>query len=107
MLDKDIHIGDVLRIRQWNDMVDKYDTTDYDEDYYYCMIKVNPHIRFWRKMKYICGKTFTVSEIGEIQVGSDKVKVYFSKEGAEDTDFATNYCRPWHICAEMLEPTNG
>lgn len=104
MCDKDIHIGDILRIRQWNDMVNEYGTTDWNEDYYYCMIQVNPRIKFWRKMKYICGKTFTVSEIGDVQVESDRMKRYFSKEGVEDTDFATNRCYPWFICAEMLEP---
>lgn len=104
MRDEDIHIGDVLRIRQWSDMVGEYGTTDLDEDYYYCMIQVSPRIRFWRKMRYICGKTFTVSEIEEIQVESDKVKVYFSEEGVEETDFTINNCYPWYICAEMLEP---
>lgn len=104
MRDEDIHIGDVLRIRQWSDMAGEYGTTHLDEDYYYCMIQVNPRIKFWRKMKYICGKTFTVSEIADLQVESDVVKRYFSEEGVEDTDFRTNYCKPWIICAEMLEP---
>lgn len=104
MRDEDIHIGDVLRIRQWSDMVDEYGTTYWDEDYYYCMIQVSPRIRFWRKMRYICGKTFTVLEIEEIQVESDKVQIYFSEEGVEKTDFATNRCQSWIICAEMLEP---
>lgn len=104
MRDEDIHIGDVLRIRQWSDMVDEYGTTDWDEDYYYCMIQVSPRIRFWRKMRYICGKTFTVSGIEEIQVESDKVQIYFSEEGVEKTDFATNRCQSWIVCAEMLEP---
>lgn len=104
MRDNDIHIGDVVRVRRWKDMVREYGTTDCDEDYYYCMIQVNPRIKFWRKMKYICGKTFTVSEIVDMQVESDVVKRYFSEEGVEDTDFATNRLQPWVICAEMLEP---
>lgn len=53
---KDIHIGDVLQVREWDDMAEEYGM---DED----EILV-PNI-FIKNMCYLCGQTFTVSSIDE------------------------------------------
>ncbi len=49
---KDIHIGDVLRVRQWEDMANEYGTIC-DEDSYCYAIKVNKSVKFLKKMTHI------------------------------------------------------
>lgn len=99
MKDEDIHIGDVLRVRQWGDMVSEYGMRG-DEDYYYCAIKLNNDVKFLKKMAHLCGQVFTVSEDYDYEFNDTKIKFYRSKEGVEKIKaFGL-----WLICAEMLEP---
>lgn len=99
MKDEDIHIGDVLRIRQWEDMAGEYETVN-DEDPYYCAIKLNNGVKFLKKMAHLCGQVFTISENYDYEFNNTKMKFYRSKEGVEKMKaFGL-----WLICAEMLEP---
>lgn len=50
MRDEDIHIGDVLRVRQWEDMAAEYGTTD-DENSYFCAIQVNKYVSSFQVFK--------------------------------------------------------
>jgi len=71
-------IGDVLRIRQWDDMAAEYG--EYRGD-------IQCEGVFTSGMKYMCGEVFTVAEI---YGGS-----YLSEEGFD---------RGWNITEDMLEP---
>ena len=87
MRDEDIHIGDVLRIRQWDDMANEFGINECgDIDCRYC---------FTTTMIHMCGKQFTVSNIYE-DYGET---IYNSEEGVEyDVEGDT-----WDISADMLE----
>lgn len=86
MKDEDIHIGDVLRIRQWDDMVDEFG------------LKPSGDIGcggvFVKNMKCLCGKQFTVSSVEYGNYRSD-----------ERVERIIGQCRKmWRITADMLEP---
>lgn len=59
MQKEDIRVGDVLKIRQWDDMADEFGTLDLMGSIY---IKVDQSF-FVPAMKYLCGKIFTVKKI--------------------------------------------
>lgn len=85
MRDEDIHVGDVLRIRQWDDMAAEFGT------FARTGIKLRiltPNYNFLRKMDYLCGQLFTVS-------GTCDNACYQSEENVEGR---------WKITAEMLDP---
>ena len=97
MRDEDIHIGDVLRIRQWDDMVDEF-KQDID-GYLRFNIGVSSDpipVFFPPQLKYLCGKTFTVNKIKSVGGGY----FYSSKENVERRDRVGRYV----IVADMLEP---
>lgn len=89
----DIKIGDVMRVRQWDDMakdalhVDEYSIRFSDND-----------ILFSVRMRGICGRIFTVSDINTSLVGTP---IYSSLERVEGIEG-----EPWTywITANMLEP---
>lgn len=89
--DEDIHIGDVLRIRAWDDMAREYDCIS---DH---AIDISTTSSFVGGMRYMCGQTFTVKD----KISSGCNIRYSSIENIE-------YCRDingeWHITADMLEP---
>ena len=90
MEDIDIHIGDVLRIRSWEDMCMEFDV-DEDEEILY------DDVWFLEDMRDLCGKIFTVSNAeGNDECGYD----YQSVQGVEHPDKDTT----WSIRAWMLEP---
>lgn len=87
MRDKDIHIGDVLRIRQWDDMAREFGT-------FLCQGFEAIHTRGWTfidRMFPLCGKTFTVRRA----MSTVATLCYRSEENAEGG---------YMITAEMLEP---
>lgn len=77
-------VGDKLRIRQWDDMLDEYglisDSTS-----------INVPLHFSSEMRYLCGAVFTVKSITPY----DTYIRYFSYEDTESG---------WSISEEMLEP---
>lgn len=80
-------VGDKLRIRQWDDMVNEY---SYSESV--GAIDIPGSALFLQGMRHLCGQTFTVS--GRTDYGS--VYKYYSEEGLEED------C--WAITDGMLEP---
>lgn len=88
MKDEDIHVGDVVRIRSFEDMKSEFGI-DEDGD-----IHGGCSAWFYNEMKPLCGKVFTVSEF--------EYDEYHSVEGIEDCDDGTQ----WSISAWMLEPYN-
>lgn len=89
MRKEDIHIGDVLRIREWDDMVEEFGYEFDDGDYIDCD-KV-----FTSKMNYLCGQKFTVKKISEYDG-------FLSEEGIELSNDSP--VGAWVISADMLEP---
>lgn len=82
---EDIRVGDELRIRQWDDMVDEFGID------YFGAIPVR--LGFNKSMAYMCGEKFTVSAIDGYCLSSIEKIEYKS----DDTDY-------WYISADMLEP---
>lgn len=80
MKPEDIKIGDRLRVREWEDMVEEFGDDGYD---------IACDLTFTQNMRYMCGRPFTVEEI------STDSRRFFSKEGMEWR---------WSISADMLEP---
>ena len=86
MQDIEIHIGDVLQIRSFEDMKSEFGV---GQDGY---IHGRHGVWFGGEMEVLCGNVFTVSEFHDIE--------YRSIEGVENCDDGTY----WSICAWMLEP---
>lgn len=78
-------VGDELKIREWDDMVDEFGITSWGT--------IRCKNSFNEEMKYLCGSDFTVLKI----IGDD----YFSVEKIERTRPDVDY---WHISKDMLEP---
>lgn len=91
MLDKDIHVGDVVRVRQWNDMASEY-TAVGNDIYIYNYNHSRLIDAFVSSMRSLCGTVFTVLRKEEHRNGSMR---YESVEG---------FHNKWTITAEMLEP---
>lgn len=93
MNEEEIKIGDVLRIRQWDDMKEEFGER-------------NGHIRtpdlmFVNNMRRLCGKTFTVSK--SMPYGASEMLLYRSEEGVEVTRDDESNQPFWYITAYMLE----
>lgn len=88
MKDEDIHVGDVLRIRSFEDMKSEFGV---GQDGY---IHGGYGAWFGDGMEALCGSVFTVTEFSD--------REYRSSEGIEDCDDGTH----WSISAWMLEPFN-
>lgn len=90
MRDEDIHVGDRLRIRQWEDMELEFGLSGTGSIKCVC--------GFVKEMRYLCGRPFTI-KAQEERRGHD---AYLSEEREE-------FCRKapggrWKISADMLEP---
>lgn len=76
---KDINKGDILCIRQWDDMVDEFGLSKYG-------LEVAGYL-FLPEMMHLCGELFTVDKIYEDRITSvERIE------------------RPWYITYGMLEP---
>ena len=74
-------IGDVCRIREWDDMEREFGLTGTGS--------INcPVLRFIRDMRYLCGKTFIIDKI--LRYG-DGTSYYSSTENIEGTYYITDY----------------
>lgn len=97
MTDRELHIGDRCRIRQWDDMA-----AEFKVEGGAIMCDKRPHgVIFAQEMKPLCGKEFTISSIDHPDYYDDSSfpTRYYSAEGVE--------CmagRRWTIIASMLEP---
>lgn len=77
-MSREFNIGDVCRIRQWDDMATEYGVAPWGS--------IKCRESFIPSMRYLCGKPFTV-----------KLKpngIYYSEEGTEGN---------WNISGDMLE----
>lgn len=88
-------IGDKVRVRKWNDMVDEFGT-DEDGD-----IPVTLAISFIKEMSIFCGDIFTISEIngdGYSLLG-DKDRFIFTDEMLlpVDAEIHFTFCGDWQI----------
>lgn len=93
MRDEDIHIGDVLRIRQWDDMANEFGINERGS--------IDCRCGFTTAMIHMCGKQFTVSNIyedyGETIYNSEEC-VEYDLDGIVFVEDDT-----WDISADMLE----
>lgn len=85
---RDIHVGDVLRIRRWEDMEAEFGLDDDGE--------INCPFKFTKNMRPMCGQKFTVMKRGSGER-------FFSEEGVEKTNLSL-WRDHWNISADMLEP---
>ncbi len=93
MRDEDIHIGDVLRIRDWDDMASEY-TVSPDLG-----IKLTDNeVYFANGMRRLCGELFTVVK-KEFFLGICRYHSYENVEGNRNRSVGG-----WTITANMLEP---
>ena len=87
---EDVHIGDRLRIREWDDMAAEFGTRDSSVTRGYV---IPCEFDFTEKMKYMCGKAFTVAGFGRGGFQSkEKIELESGRYGG------------WNISADMLEP---
>lgn len=88
---EDIHVGDILRIRDWDDMEAEFGLDVYGN------IKC-PFLHFDVDMKYLCGKFITVADVtcdGYL----------YSKEKYELPDYWENSADySWSLLSDMVEP---
>ena len=94
MKDNEIHIGDVLQIRSFEDMKSEFGFEDFGLEDGWIIGKDG--VCFTKEMIYLCGSVFTVSKITQ----KDNRYYYRSVEGIEIKAFG----HPWFIAAWMLEP---
>lgn len=85
---RDIHVGDVLRIRRWEDMEAEFGLGDDGE--------INCSFKFTKNMLPVCGQKFTVMK-------RDSRERFWSEEGVEKINLPT-WRDHWNISADMLEP---
>ena len=76
---EDIHVGDVVRIRDWDDMAKEFGVTE-------GCIKTRPV--FSEKMRYLCGRVMTITKA-------------ISTRDIFTDDIATEH---WFLGADMFEP---
>ena len=81
-------IGEVLHVKEWDDMVDEFGEE--------CGVIRTPYYRFIENMRCICGKEFTVSDVTGTSMGTYR---YYSREGVESLNNASG----WYITEDMLE----
>ena len=75
----EFNVGDLVRIRQWDDMVAQYDAHGW----------INTHVYvFVRDMRYLCGKEFVITSI---------------KHQVNDVYEVFGHGAHWHITNEMIE----
>lgn len=88
MRKEDIHIGDRLRIRQWDDMELEFGL--------YGSGSIKCEFGFVKNMRYLCGRPFTIKAREEDRGN------YLSEEREEFRPDAPG--GRWKISADMLEP---
>ncbi len=95
MKPKDIHIGDILRVRQWEDMEAEFGRSEFSLG-----STVFSHIRtkipFVPKMRHLCGTIVAVSDISQ---SSDFITSCVWPEGEGSNQ--------WVLSADMLEPAES
>lgn len=85
------HVGDVVRIREWDDMVEEFgtETDDDDDEYIACTFS------FVSEMRKYCGQEYTIRSI----MGREVFFVNHEELFQRDIDGWT-----WDISVDMIEP---
>lgn len=92
---EDIHIGDIVQIRDWDDMALEFGK---ETDVYGIERICTTPFWFVPSMKYLCGKVLTIKIV-------DKGGYVSSVEGYELSSCPENpRNRNWFMCASMLQP---
>lgn len=64
MEDRDIHVGDVLYVKEWDEMLEEgHLDKDGDIEFHSSTSSGLKYFFFFRSMKYMCGTQFTVKRI--------------------------------------------
>ncbi len=98
MRDEDIHVGDILKIRELADMANDNNVIEIstDAENRVTDIQFKSGVYFNPAMKSLCGREFAVSSCDQVCCCIDKsVTRYHSMNDVEDG---------WTITADMLEP---
>lgn len=76
-----LNVGDKVRFKTWDHMVEKY---GYDEEYER-YININDYYFFIPEMAYLCGKSDTITEIedGIIMLKDNNIKWTITEEMLE------------------------
>lgn len=82
-MDREFSVGDVLRVRNWEDMLEEYETVRGGDS-----IVCPDNVWFVSTMKYLCGQEF---EVKEIHYRFDEVTSYSSVDGLEGNYIITKY----------------
>lgn len=84
------HVGDVVRIREWDDMAEEFDTGTYDDGSEY----IKCPLSFVSEMRKYCGQEYTIRSI----VGREVFFINHEKLLRRDIgDW-------WGISVDMIEP---
>lgn len=97
MRDEDIHVGDILKIRELADMANDNNVIEIstDAENRVTDIQFKSGVYFNPAMKSLCGREFAVSSCGQLCRIDKLVTRYHSMNGVEGV---------WTITADMLEP---
>lgn len=74
---RDIHVGDMVQIRSWEDMASEFGEGG---RYGIRFIRTTPIPFIW-SMKDLCGQVFTVTEV-QYNLGLETCRIYFEKQGS-------------------------
>lgn len=94
MRDEDIHIGDMVRVRQWKDMESEGWANHLGNISF-----SGRYIQFAKGMKYLCGEIFTVKDITDHHFAGETI--YRSSENIEHKK---EHGGIWYLTAPMIEP---
>lgn len=91
MRESKIQVGDRLRVREWDDMAAEFGVRDSRSVTNGYVIPCE--FAFTEKMKYMCGRPFTVADLrGNRFISKEKIELESGRYGG------------WNISADMLEP---
>lgn len=95
---REFKVGQIVKIRQWDDMQREYGLKEKLYDYSWDNIKI-PGSGFTTPMKELCGKKATIMDIEHMELRNhDRIRIKFHDEELSSFD------REWYYTADMVEP---
>lgn len=95
MIFLDVHSGDILTVRQWDDMASEFGVNLNGD------IMTSPFL-FTRSMKQFCGTTICVKDIS-----SEGLITAFKAYDDDRVKLRDEYYFRWQLCPEMFEDTSS
>lgn len=86
MRDEDIHIGDVLRVRQWDNMMREYGIDE--------LGNINTKYVFPKHMQHFCGRRFQVTNLSNEVFGKLYAGIIFDAVKPSEYQFASDELEP-------------